>query len=698
MSSRPRHAPLSRTVLAAALSVGLWLPLSASADALVSPDLQAKLADPGPHQVIVTFSDKRQAERLRQLTDTTHVLQELPMAGAVLTGPQISEVASWDGVESIYYNAPLEYFNHEAGEITGGHQVHDNLGLYGTGVTVAVLDSGIDGNHPDLRFGEKTVQNVKIVGDLGLVGSVAYLENQPNSDTSSGHGTHVAGTVGGTGEASLNDARRSRYYDGIAPGANLIGLGAGEGLSIFFALQGFDWALANQDRYSIDIITNSWGSSNSVYDPNNPINKASYESYRRGMVVAFAAGNDGPSPDTLNPYAIVPWVINVGSGTKAGDLSDFSSRGVAGDVYKHIDVVAPGSSICSTRAVGTVVGALGPVLNLNYPTYTTHYHCISGTSMATPFVAGTAALLLETNPDLSPDQIEQILVETARPMPAYGFQDVGGGYIDVLAAVDLASRTVGNRAQFLDGGTAWSSQGRWNTVSDGNDKLVYSGKWQAVGAAGATDGSYRKSSVSRKSVPRVNMAFQGRAFQLQFPRDSRGGLADVYVDGVFRGRVSFYSETADFGGRFALNNLSQGLHKVELRGVQGNVYFDGALVDGTLFASNVELVEETTTFTGTMGPSVENLEIDEFEFEVGSDATTIQARLSWDGGVDLDLYLIDPEGNQVASGATLANPEVLEFAVTQPGTYKYQVTGYATVVANYTLDSTLSRAVITAGE
>jgi serine protease AprX len=698
MSRRSRTAPLSRTVLAAALSVGLWLPLSASADALISPDLQAKLAEPGPHQVIVTFSDKRQAERLRQLTDTTHVLQELPMAGAVLTAAQINEVASWDGVESIYYNAPLEYFNHEAGEITNGHKVHDNLGLYGKGVTVAVIDSGIDANHPDLRFGEKTVQNVKIVGDLGLVGTTAYLENQVNTDTSSGHGTHVAGTVGGTGEASLNDARRPRYYDGIAPGADLIGLGTGEGLNIFFALQGFDWVLANQDRYSIDIVTNSWGGSNRTYNPNHPINKASYETYRRGMVVAFAAGNSGPAQDTLNPYAVVPWVINVGSGTKAGGLSNFSSRGVPGDLYKHIDVVAPGSNICSTRAVGTPIGALGPVVNLNYPEYTTYYHCISGTSMATPFVAGTAALLLEANPELSPDQIEQILMQTARPMPEFGFHEVGGGYIDVLAAVDLATRTVGNRNQFLQGGTAWSSQGKWNTVSDANDKLAYTGKWQSVSAEGATDGSYRKASVSKKSVPRVNLAFQGRAFQLQFPRDSRGGLGDVYVDGVFRGRVSFYNETADFNGRFAINNLSQGLHKVELRGVQGNVYFDGALIDGSLFASNVELVQETTTYTGTMGPSVENLEIDEFVFEVGSDVTTIQARLGWNGGVDLDLYLIDPEGKQVASGATLANPEVLEFAVTQPGTYKYQVTGYATVLAEYTLDSTLTRAVVTAGE
>lgn len=68
----------------------------------------------------------------------------------------------------------------------------------------------------------------------------------------------------------------------------------------------------------------------------------------------------------------------------------------------------------------------------------------------------------------------------------------------------------------------------------------------------------------------------------------KGGLGDVYVDGVLRGRIGFYNATNDFG-RFALNNLSSGLHKVEIRGVLGNIYFDGALVDGKLFASNTRL-------------------------------------------------------------------------------------------------------------
>ena len=685
----------TRSLLALAVVAGLstTAPGAAQAAARISDDLLARLPTASAHEVIVTFTDRSQMSRLSLLTPKLVRLTQLPMAGAVLTTAQIEQVAQWNGVESIHYNAPLRYYNYEAGEITGGHVVHDQVGVKGRGVTVAVLDSGVDATHPDLKLGANVVQNVKVLGDLDLVGFSQTLENLPNTDTSSGHGTHVAGTVGGTGEASKDDPRRARYYAGIAPEAKLIGIGAGEAIAVLHSLQGFDYALANQQRYGIDVITNSWGGGNG-FDPNDPISVASYEAYRRGIVVLFAAGNDGPAEDTLSTHASDPWVIAVGSGTKAGDLSDFSSRGVAGDFYKHIDVVAPGSDINSTRAIATPLPALGPLLDTTNPTYHAYYAGMSGTSMATPFVAGTVALLLEANPDLSPDQIEQILVETATPMPAYGYHVVGGGYIDVFDAVERAANTPGKRAEFLSGVTAWSSQGQWNQVGDADAKLSYSGTWQVASSALASAGSYRKASVSKKSVPRLNFAFAGSAGQLAYPRDSRGGLADVYVDGVNRGRISYYNATPDVA-RLPLTGLADGVHQVELRGVQGAVYFDGALLDGGLLSTNTQLVNETETFAGTVGPSANNLEIDEIPFEVGTDVITIKASLGWTGGVDVDFALVDPAGNEVASGATLGNPEVLEYAVAVPGTYKYRVKGYAVLLASYTLTSTETRAVVT---
>jgi serine protease AprX len=690
--SRPSRSLLALAV-AAGLATSVFAP-PAQAAARISDDLLQRFSSAPAHEVIVTFSDRSQMSRLSLLTTNVVRLAQLPMAGAVLTNAQIQQVAGWQGVESIYYNAPLRHFNYEAGEITGGHAVHDQVGVKGRGVTVVVLDSGVDATHPDLKLGANVVQNVKVLGDLDLgLGLSQTLENQLNTDSSSGHGTHVAGTVGGTGEASKDDPRRARYYAGIAPEAKLVGIGAGEAIAVLHALQGFDYALANQQRYGIDVITNSWGGGNG-FDPNDPISQASYEAYRRGIVVLFAAGNDGPAEDTLSTHASDPWVIAVGSGTKDGDLSDFSSRGVAGDFYKHIDVVAPGSDINSTRAVATPLPALGPLLDTTNPTYPAYYAGMSGTSMATPFVAGTVALLLEANPDLSPDQIEQILVETATPMPAYGYHVVGGGYIDVFDAVERAANTPGKRAEFLAGVTAWSSQGQWNQVGDADAKLSYSGNWQLASSTLASAGTFRKASVSKKSVPRLNFAFAGSAAQLAYPRDAKGGLADVYVDGVSRGRISYYSASPDVA-RLPVTGLADGVHQVELRGVQGAVYFDGALLDGGLLSVDTRLVDETETFAGTIGPSANNLEIDEFPFEVGNDVITIKASLGWTGGVDLDFALVDPAGNEVASGASLANPEALEYAVTVPGTYKYRVKGYAVALASYTLSSTETRAVVT---
>lgn len=692
LATRPFRRPLSFAVGAFALAAAS----GASADAIMDAVLERKIAvEDGPHEVVVTFTTQDAVDSLGDRLGVDAIaLSTLPMAGAILTEAQIDTVRRWDTVESIYFNAPLEYSNYTSGEITGGHYVHDNYGYKGDGVTVAVLDSGTDATHPDLEYGTKTIQNVKIVGDLGLAGGLTvFAEGQLNSDTTSGHGTHVSGTVAGTGAASANDERRAFYYDGIAPEASLVGLGAGEGISILHALLGFDYAIANQDRYSIDIITNSWGGGDGAnFDPNNPINKASYEAYRRGMVVTFAASNSGPDEDTLNQYAIAPWVINVAAGTADKQLADFSSRGVAGDFYKHPDITAPGASITSTRAPNTAIGALGPVVDPQHPDYYLYYHTISGTSMATPFVAGTAALLLQVQPELSPDQVEEIIRATADAMPGYAFHEVGDGYINVRAAVEMAEQTVGERQQFLAGDTKWSSDGTWNEVGDQSELIQYNGKWHARSDANASDGTYMTVKTNRHGASAF-VRFKGPGFKLSHPVDSRGGIADLYVDGVHYKRISFYGDTASFGNTVGVNGLSDTDHLLEIRVVDGNGYIDGVLVDGQPFPADVSFVTETQTYTGTMGPSAENLEIHEIPFEVGSDVITIAGKLEWDGLFDLDLYLVDPNGNRVASGATLDNPEYLEYDVAEPGTYTWQVTGYISVVADYTLTETQTKVV-----
>src|SRR3546814_5666560 len=126
-----------------------------------------------------------------------------------------------------------------------------------------------------------------------------------------GHGTHCAGTIGGTG------AKSNGLYRGVAPGADLVGYGSGAVLLILDAVGGLDYAATNQFSYDspIRVTSNSWGSSGK-FDPLNPVNIATYELYKRGIVSVFAAGNDGPGEGTHNPYAQAPWVVSVGASSE----------------------------------------------------------------------------------------------------------------------------------------------------------------------------------------------------------------------------------------------------------------------------------------------------------------------------------------------------------------------------------------------
>ncbi|MFW5926802.1 MAG: S8 family serine peptidase [Wenzhouxiangella sp.] len=666
---------------------GMVLAGSVRADALIDQALQEQ-ADSGqcPCPVVVTFDDRSDFSQLDTLGLEALKLEELPMAGLTLTEQEIELVAGLDGVESIYFDAPLEYFNYNSGQITDGHLTHDTLDLKGRGVTIAVLDSGVDATHPDLEFGIKTIENVKIVGDLGLLGGqTLYAEGQLNTDTSSGHGTHVAGTVGGTGEVSADDERRPYALAGIAPESSLVGLGAGEAISILYALIGFDYAIANQDRLEIDVITNSWGAAGGPeFDPNNPINQASYEAYRRGMVVLFAAGNDGPAEDTVNPYALAPWAIGVAAGTQDAQLADFSSRGVPGHEYKHPDITAPGSTITSTRAVNTPLPLLGPVPD---PDYYAYYATMSGTSMATPFVAGAVAVLLEANPMLSPDQVRDVLMDSADPMAGYEFHEVGAGHINVLDAALLAQEIDGNRVEFLQGQTEWSANGEWNRIDDTDQRLALTGKWRTRNHDSAEDGSVQW--IDARHGGHAMGRFDGDTFQLPLPRTKRGGVADVYVDGFFRGRVSYFDEEPGMAFH-GFRDLGEGMHIVEIVPIDGRSYFDGLLVPGELFDVDAELVEKTTVHTGTMGPSAENASVEMIDFEVGHNALRIEGVLSWDVFADLDLRLYDPDGEQIASAASLEEPEIAAADISKAGTYTWVIEGYVSVLTNYTLESTVT--------
>ncbi|GBF07138.1 peptidase S8 and S53, subtilisin, kexin, sedolisin, aprE [Deinococcus aerius] len=377
-------------------------------------------------------------------------LQNLPVAAVktLVTQDLIAKLkANLPGLVSIYQDAPLQYKLAESVKFIGADVARSTYGVTGKGVGVAVLDSGIDGTHPDLK---NVAKNVKLVGPVTDVGVGGYLYvDTPNSDTSSGHGTHVASTIGGSGAASEGSARVRR---GVAPGVTLVGVGSGEALSILYALEGFDYILKPEVRetYNIRVISNSWGSSGE-FAPYNPISLAAKRAYDAGIIVTFAAGNEGPGANTLNPYSASPCVISVAAGDKKGYLADFSSRGRSGDKLVHPDVTAPGVDISAARALTGLAATTVP--DVDNPQYST----ISGTSMATPHISGVIALMLEANPKLTLDGVMAIFQKTSRPMyysvatdnglnptqtvvKRRELWEVGYGYVDANAAVREAVR------------------------------------------------------------------------------------------------------------------------------------------------------------------------------------------------------------------------------------------------------------------
>jgi hypothetical protein len=245
-----------------------------------------------------------------------------------------------------------------------------------------------------LDYQEKTIMNLK--SDFGLYGDGIW-KDMPNTDNGYGHGTHVAGTIAGNGDASAG-ARR-----GVAPGANLIGLGTGDAL-LFNVLGGLNWVYENSrpnaNPYNIVAVSNSWGPGSEEEEANDEsdaiIEITRKLSWENNVVCVFAAGNSGGdgSSRMTSRYSNNPPAIGVAAAWRDGKgMADFSSRGSQEEISTYPDVAAPGVNIWSAAARRTVIGLTNEVES-------PYYLSISGTSMATPHVSGAVALLFQAAPSL----------------------------------------------------------------------------------------------------------------------------------------------------------------------------------------------------------------------------------------------------------------------------------------------------------
>lgn len=364
------------------------------------------------------------------------VLESFPFASvALLEGPATARaaLARLPTVAGVYDEEPVTLAMERERGIVGAQPPSGAEWPTGDGVTVALVDSGIDASHP--AFSGRVAASVRISR-----GGVVSGESGDND----GHGTHVAGIVGGDGAKSV-DGR----HHGIAPGAGLVGVDISDSFTTTNAVRAFAWIHENAPRYQIRVVSNSWGreKEDAHYDPDDPVIRASDALVDDGIVVVFSAGNRGRDGDaTLTTEATNPRVITVGAASATGRVESYSSRGPALDGnarevrWTKPDVMAPGSAVVSTRA--------SALMDADARTDEERYYTVmNGTSMAAPQVAAAAALLLDAQPALAPGDILSILQRTAADLgPSGADTETGYGMLDVGAALaEAASQRDGVR-------------------------------------------------------------------------------------------------------------------------------------------------------------------------------------------------------------------------------------------------------------
>jgi serine protease AprX len=437
--------------------------------ALAVPQLAAPaVADAAVVTFIVTYDAPPSVDdvaALRALGSMVHAYEVVPAASVVLPPALVPLLRNLPGVLGVWPNERYQYLDLKADQSIKADQAwgtytnglgYTGTGWTGAGIGIGVIDAGVDGTHPDLCGAPafckgtpvKTVQNVKFVGDTDRADPVVPVENVISSDNTSGHGSHVAGIAAGYGTASSVPGK----YQGVAPGASLVGMGTGEAVDVQNVLAGFDYALSHKDLYNIKVLNNSWGPGlGTPYDPDHPVNRAIDAAWNAGISVVFGAGNDGPRADSLNAFSVNPHAISVAASRKDGQNAFFSSRGVPGSPFWHPTVAAPGENIVSVRNLTGFVTDVGDASSANpdpmTPEDTPYYGNVNGTSMASPHVAGVIALMQQAayrakHRYLTPAQVKAILQNTAQAgsgLPTYQQSEMGAGVVDALRAAQAAA-------------------------------------------------------------------------------------------------------------------------------------------------------------------------------------------------------------------------------------------------------------------
>lgn len=453
--------------------------LARVSDSLVTQLDGARALVPLPVMVHGTdVAAARSAARSSGMTVLTS-FEKIGVVVAAGTPAQVQAVRGKAGVTYVEGDTPIAFSLATSGQATRGDEAiaagvpgAPGTPLDGSGVSVAVIDSGVDGTHPFFQDagGSAVVRNLKGLCAFGTLipipASACFADLTLLNDTDTlsvgGHGTHVAGIVAGRSVTTTGTA--PRQLDGAAPGASIVSLSVGAGLNILGADAALNWVLENHaapcgagvsaaECPPIKVTNNSYGpAGGGAFDPESATVKLQRALAAEGVVTVWAAGNDGgdgaeslTNPPGQDP---TPGILSVasyddgGTGTRDGLVSEFSSRGAATDPSTWPDISAPGTDIESACRPYLVICATGltPV-NGPGPLDVATFNTISGTSMAAPHIAGIVAQLFQADPSATPAQIEAALTASARkftdgaPYSGGTSYDKGHGLVDVVAAV-----------------------------------------------------------------------------------------------------------------------------------------------------------------------------------------------------------------------------------------------------------------------
>jgi serine protease AprX len=325
----------------------------------------------------------------------------------------------------------------------------------GQGIGVAVLDTGVSAMND---FAGRLVHGPDLSGEGTTVDTF-------------GHGTVMAGVIGGSGADSAGNPGGA--YTGVAPGATLVAVktaGRNGVVDVSTILQAMHWVAAYQSQYNIRVLNLSWGVASTQAPAIDPLDYAVERLWGQGIVVVVSAGNSGPLPGTVTKPGDDPVVLTVGAVNDQGDANpandsvpSWSSQGpTAGGLFKP-DLVAPGRSLVATRSFGSAIEADNPQA-LFPPSYIRG----SGTSQAAAVASGVVADLLSARPSLTPDQVKSLLTSTASAIPLVSAFAQGHGRIQLGAALAAQPGGLGQARPANGLGSIEASRGGSNVVSQCN--------------------------------------------------------------------------------------------------------------------------------------------------------------------------------------------------------------------------------------